>query len=266
MQSEPSIQQLFDLSGRIALITGASGHLGQSMANALAEAGARVVVASRELATGKNTAAALAGAEKGNHLAVTMDHMDEQSIDRGFEEAVALAGQIDILVCNGHEPLGADWRSVSAEQFTRQLRNATGYFLLARKARDHAANRAAPASIVMVGSMYGVVGSYPEVYQEIGVSANPVAYQALKGGIVQMVRHLAVYWAEDKIRVNCLSPGPFPSPSVSTKLVNKLEARVPMGRMGKPHELKGALLFLASDASSYVTGQNLLIDGGWTAW
>jgi gluconate 5-dehydrogenase len=84
--------------------------------------------------------------------------------------------------------------------------------------------------------------------------------------LVQLTRHLAVYWAKDKVRVNCLSPGPFPHRSAQPVMVERLSARSPMGRMGQPHELKGALLFLASDASSYVTGQNLLVDGGWTAW
>src|SRR5688572_6525499 len=265
MQSEPTISQLFDLSGRVALITGASGHLGRSMSAALAEAGARVVVASREPETGQKIATSLEGVEKGRHLSVVMDHMDESSIHRGFDEAVEMAGKIQILVCNGHEPLGADWTSVTAAQFTRQLQNATGYFLLARKMHDHAANQAVGASIIVVGSMYGVVGSYPDVYEGIS-PANPVAYQVLKGGLAQMVRHLAVYWARDGVRVNCLSPGPFPAPSVSAALVERLQSRSPMGRMGRPHELKGALVFLASDASSYMTGQNLLVDGGWTAW
>jgi NAD(P)-dependent dehydrogenase (short-subunit alcohol dehydrogenase family) len=265
MQHEPTIQQLFDLTGRVALITGASGHLGRSMASALAEASARVVVASRKVDSGHKAAAALTGKEKGRHLSVVIDHMDEKSLQLGFEEAVKQAGKIDILVCNGHEALAADWREVTAEQFNRHLQNATGYFLLARKLRDHAVQRQAPASIVMLGSMYGLVGSYPEAYAGIG-PASPVAYHALKGGVAQMVRHLAVYWAKDGVRVNCLSPGPFPSPAAAGELVERLKARSPMGRMGQPHELKGALIFLASDSSSYVTGQNLVVDGGWTAW
>src|SRR4051794_33202134 len=117
MKMEPTIQQLFDLSGRVALITGASGHLGASMARALAEASARVVVASRDAETGKKTAASLKGIEQNRHLSVVMDHMDESSIERGFGRAVKYAGKIDILICNGHEPLAADWRDVTAQQF-----------------------------------------------------------------------------------------------------------------------------------------------------
>jgi NAD(P)-dependent dehydrogenase (short-subunit alcohol dehydrogenase family) len=256
---------LFDLSGRVALITGASGHLGNSMANALAEAGARVVVSSRDLSNAKKIADNLGGTEKDRHLSVAIDHMEESSINCGFDKAVKLAGRIDVLVCNAHEALVEDWRSVTAEQFNRQLQNATGYFLLARKMRDHAANRSAAASIIMIGSMYGVVGSYPKAYEGIA-PASPAAYHTMKGGLVQMVRHLAVYWAKDQVRVNCLSPGPFPSPAASTEVVERLKSHSPMGRMGQPHELKGAIVFLASDASSYMTGQNLLIDGGWTSW
>jgi gluconate 5-dehydrogenase len=194
-----------------------------------------------------------------------MNHMDEASINAGFDEAVRRAGKIDILICNGHELLGKDLLSVTPPEFNRQLHNATGYFLLARKFHDHIVQRRSPGSIIMLGSMYGVVGSYPEVYAGIA-PANPVAYQTLKGGIIQMVRHLAVYWAKDGVRVNCLSPGPFPSSDASPALVRRLKKHAPMARMGQPHELKGAAVFLASDASSYVTGQNLLIDGGWTAW
>ncbi len=145
------------------------------------------------------------------------------------------------------------------------MANATGYFLLARLLRNHLVQRQASGSVIFVGSMYGVVGSYPEAYAGIG-AANPVAYQTLKAGVVQMTRHLAVYWADDRVRVNCLSPGPFPQPQAPAELIERLTQKSPLRRMGQPHELKGAVVFLASEASSYLTGHNLLIDGGWSAW
>jgi gluconate 5-dehydrogenase len=264
-KSPPAVQQLFDLSGRVSLITGASGHLGRPMASALAEAGSRVIVASRTLDKARDLAGSLGGAEQGKHLSVAIDHMDQASIERGFAAAVKEAGRIDVLVNNGHEPLGADWKDVTGEQFTRQLANLTGYFLLARLTRANAVARHAQASIIMLGSMYGQVASYPEAYEGLG-PASPAAYQTLKGGVIQLTRHLAVYWAGDGVRVNCISPGPFPAPGALPKLIERLEAHSPMHRIGRPHEIKGAIVFLASDASSYVTGHNLAVDGGWTAW
>jgi NAD(P)-dependent dehydrogenase (short-subunit alcohol dehydrogenase family) len=263
--SEPTVQQLFDLTGKRALITGASGHLGRAMSRALAEAGASVTVSSRDLKRAQAIASELPVRAGGRHFGVALDHMSADELGAAFAAAVDLAGPIDILVNNGHSAQGADWTNVTPEQFNQQLANATGYFMLARLVRNHAVERGSPASIILLGSMYGVVGSYPDAYEDV-CAASPVAYHALKGGIVQMTRHLAVYWAKDRVRVNCLSPGPFPAERVSETLVERLSTKSPMGRMGTPAELKGPLVFLASDASSYMTGQNLIIDGGWTAW
>jgi len=262
---EPTIHELFDLSGKTSLVTGASGYLGGAMARALAEAGSRVVVTSRDADRARTVAQTLPDPHGVVHQGFALDQIDAQSIERGFADVIDQVGQVDVLVNNGHDPLVNDWTDVTAEQFTRQLANATGYFLLARQVRHHAVKRGAPASIIMLGSMYGLVASYPEAYQGI-CAASPVAYHTLKGGIIHLTRHLAVYWVADRVRVNCLSPGPFPSPKAPAGLAERLKPHSPMRRMGLPHELKGAVVFLASDASSYMTGQNLIIDGGWTAW
>ncbi len=259
------VPRLFDLGGKVALVTGGAGHLGRAIARGLAEAGATVVVTSRDAERASSTAASLPAPSGARHAGAVLDHGDEASIARGFDDAVRLAGQVDVLVNNAHEAIADDWTTVSFDQFTRQLANASGYFALARRLRDHAVERGAPASVILLGSMYGLVASYPGAYEGVG-PANPVAYQTLKGGIIQMARHLAIYWAPDRVRVNCLSPGPFPAESASRQLVERLETRSPMGRMGRPDELRGAVVFLASDASSYVTGHNLVVDGGWTAW
>lgn len=262
--NEPTIQQLFDLSGKVVLITGGTGFLGSAMSRALAEAGASVVISSREVDRARSAVEKLPKVKTGHH-AVQLDHMNPESLERGFGDAVKAAGQVDVLVNNGHDPLGADWTTVTAEQFSRQLANATGYFLLARLLRDHVVERKVPASVIMLGSMYGQVASYPDAYEGV-CAASPVAYHTLKGGILHLTRHLGVYWAKDRVRVNCLSPGPFPSEKAAPEMVKRLCNKLPMKRMGLPYELKGAIVFLASDASSYMTGQNLMIDGGWTAW
>lgn len=263
--NEPTVQELFSLAGKVALLTGGCGHLGAALARALAEAGASVVLTSRDEAKAQAAASQLPVSNGARHWGIGLDHMDPATLPTTFDRIVDAAGKVDILVNNGHEALAADWTTVAAEQFSRHLANATGYFELARLVRNHAVAHARPASIVLLGSMYGVVGSYPEAYADV-TSASPVAYHTLKGGIVHMTRHLAVYWAADNVRVNCLSPGPFPRATAPAAMVERLCEKSPLRRMGAPHELKGALLFLVSDASSYVTGHNLIVDGGWTAW
>jgi gluconate 5-dehydrogenase len=223
------------------------------------------VISSRDAARARAAAEALPRPGAARHHGVALDHMDPASLEKGFADAVNRAGQVDVLVNNGHEGEPNDWTGITAERFTRQLANATGYFLLARLLRNHAVGRGAPASVILLGSMYGQVASYPDAYEGI-CNASPVAYHALKGGIIHMTRHLAAYWARDRVRVNCLSPGPFPSDKANPAMVERLCTKLPMKRMGRPSELKGAIVFLAGDASSYMTGQNLTIDGGWTAW
>lgn len=262
---EPTIQQLFDLTGRTALITGGTGHLGTAFSRALAEAGATVVISSRDVARARDAAAALPSPGGVKHLAVALDQMDPRSLDKGFADAAAIAGRIDVLVNNGLEALGKDLTNCTFEEFARHQANNAGYFVLARHVRDHAVSRGAAASIINIGSMYGQVGSYPDAYEGVSV-ASPVAYHALKGGTIHMTRHLACYWAKDRVRVNCLSPGPFPHDRVNKEMVARLCHKNPMKRMGLAYELKGAVVFLASDASSFVTGQNVTVDGGWTAW
>jgi gluconate 5-dehydrogenase len=266
MPNNHAVSELFDLSGRVALITGASGYLGSAMASALAEAGATVACASRHQARADTAANKLPTGPGQEHFGVVLDQLDEGSINLGFQAVIERSGTVDVVVNNGQHGPANDLTDVTTEQFKAQLANAAGYFHLSRLARDHVVQRGGAASIIMIGSMYGMVGSYPDVYDGV-CSASPVAYHALKGGVIHMTRHLAVYWAKDQVRVNCLSPGAFPNPTkVPGGLVDRLTPKCPMGRMGQPHELKGAVVFLASDASSYMTGQNVVIDGGWTAW
>lgn len=263
---ERSITELFDLSGRVAIVTGAAGWLGSAMSRALAEAGARVVVTSRD----SEQAAALASTLPGEgHLGLAFSQDDTGTIPAFVAEVIDRAGRIDILVNNAYGGTAPDIDNATAEDFDRAYHTGvTAYFLLAREVVFHLRQRDAPGSIINIGSMYGVVASYPDAYVDLPVNSPP-NYHGLKGGIVHLTRHLAAYWAADGVRVNAISPGPFPSPRVRESMpafVERLNAKTPLGRMGMPEELKGITVLLASDAGSYITGQNILVDGGWTAW
>jgi len=264
--SEPTIHELFDLSGKVALITGGTGWLGTSLSRALAEAGAAVVISSRDTSRAGDAAANLPTPGTATHHGVALDHTNPESIASGFAAAVEAAGQVDILINNGLEPIGHDLTDCSFEEFHRHQINTAGYFELVRTLRNHVVERKTDGSAILLGSMYGQVASYPDAYKGVS-TASPAAYHAHKGGVIHLTRHLAAYYADDQVRVNCLSPGPFPAiAKVPKEMVQRLSEKLPMKRMGLPHELKGALILLASDAGSYITGQNITVDGGWTAW
>lgn len=231
---------------------GASGHLGGPMSRALVETGATVECASRDGDLAKKNAADLPSPGGVKHYGVSLNQMDEASLNSGFDSAIEQAGQVDILINNGHSEDAHDLTNVKSERFDKVLKNATAYFLLARRLRDHIVERKATGSVVMIGSMYGVVGSYPDAYEDV-CPASPVHYHALKGGIIHMTRHLVVYWAPDGIRVNCLSPGPFPNANAPQGMVERLIKKSPMARMGESFEMKGSLLLLASDAGSSIS-------------
>ena len=265
-EAERSVQQLFDLSGKVAIVTGASGWLGSAMSRALAEAGATLVVTSRQAAQAEEFAATLPGR---GHVGIGFEQAETETIPAFVETVLARVGKIDILVNNAYGGTAPSIDSATAEDFDRAYHTGvTAYFLLAREVVNHLRQRQAHGSIINIGSMYGVVASYPDAYTDLPVNSPP-NYHGLKGGIVHLTRHLAVYWAKDHVRVNAISPGPFPKPTVMGPLpefIKRLESKSPMGRMGRPEELKGLVVLLASEAGSYINGQNILVDGGWTAW
>ncbi len=267
MQSnERTIHELLSLQGKVALLTGAAGWLGSAMSRALAEAGATLVVTSRAADKIAAFAQSLPGS---GHVGLAFDQGDTDSIPGFVEQVIERVGKIDILVNNAYGGTAPSIDSATAEDFDHAYHTGvTAYFMLARAIADHLRSRQSPGSIINIASMYGVVASYPDAYSGLPVNSPP-NYHGLKGGLVHLSRHLAVYWAHDNIRVNCISPGPFPTDKTQARLpefMGRLEQKVPMGRIGRPEELKGLVVLLASEAGSYITGQNILVDGGWTAW
>ncbi|MCC6453862.1 MAG: SDR family oxidoreductase [Caldilineaceae bacterium] len=265
-EAERSVQQLFDLSGKVAIVTGAAGWLGSAMSRALAEAGATMVVTSRQADQAESFAASLPGS---GHIGIGFEQGDTETIPAFVETVLGRLGRIDILVNNAYGSTAPSIDSATAEDFDRAYHvGVTAYFLLAREVVNHLRQRQAPGSIINIGSMYGVVASYPDAYTGLPTNSPP-NYHGLKGGLVHLTRHLAVYWAQDNVRVNAISPGPFPKPVTAQTMpefIERLEGKSPMGRMGRPEELKGLVVLLASEAGSYINGQNILVDGGWTAW
>lgn len=262
-----SLKELFDLTGKVALIIGGTGYLGTAMSEALAEAGARVAIGSRNQQRADAAASRLPG-EPEKHLGMVCDMADERSIRQCVEQVAERFGSLNILV-NGVTRGSRAKLDQATKQDLNELLDVdlVGPFIAAQQAARHM-RAAGGGTIINIGSMYGIVGSYPEVYEGVD-NVSPPAYHAAKGGLIHLTRYQAVYWAKDHIRVNCISPGPFPRPvqfAGRNKFLPRLAERVPMGRIGMNWEIKGAVVFLASEASSFVTGHNLVIDGGWTAW
>jgi len=263
---ERDVRELLSLTGRVAIVTGAAGWLGSAMSRALAEADATVVVTSRDSRRAEEFAATLPGS---GHVGLALALDDTETLDAFVREVAARFGRVDILVNNAYGGTAPSIEGATAKDFDHAFHTGvTAYFMLARAVARHLRQRGAPGSIINIASMYGVVASYPSAYVGLPINSPP-NYHALKGGLVHLTRHLAAYWAPYDIRVNAISPGPFPNPRVDESnpgFLERLCEKVPLGRVGLPEELKGAVVFLASPASSFVTGQNLLVDGGWTIW
>ncbi|MEP6914234.1 MAG: SDR family oxidoreductase [Acidobacteriota bacterium] len=263
--------QLFALKDCTAFVSGGAGHLGRAIVAALADAGAHVIVNGRR----RDKLDALVGELRGAGLsaeAMAFDVTDAAARDHAFAEIGVRFGGLHVLVNNAHAGRPGTIDSVTDEDFANaHAVHVTAAFGLVKAARPllaKAAAAAGQASVINVASMYGMVSPDPAVYGTSGFN-NPPEYGAAKGGLLQLTRYLAVHLAPERIRVNAISPGPFPPESIETQqpqFAAALKGKVPLGRLGRPDDLKGVVLFLASGASGYVTGINLPVDGGWTAW
>jgi NAD(P)-dependent dehydrogenase (short-subunit alcohol dehydrogenase family) len=262
---------LFHLDGRIAFITGAAGHLGRSMAKGLAEAGAHVVLAGRK----EENLRALANellAEGRKADVVVIDVENEESVQRAFARVAEDHGRLHVLVNNAYEGAGGTMETSSVESFARADEVAViGAFrciVAAKPLLKAAVLETGHASIINIASMYGIVSPDLRIYDSQEES-NPPFYGAAKAGLIQLTRYAACEYAKEGIRVNAISPGPFPKPLIRVQnpgFHERLCAKTPLGRTGEPEELKGVVVFLASDAATFVTGANLVVDGGWTVW
>jgi len=255
------MSNLFDLTGRIALVTGATGRLGRVMTRTLAEAGADTWAVARG-ASRLDALAASVGCR-----AFPADVTSDADMTALGDALRAGPGRLDVLVHNAHVGRGGTLASSSTGDFVEAADLALASLKrLLDAARDlliAAAGDGSP-SVITIASMYGLVSPRLSLY-DAPEAANPPYYGAVKAGLLQLTRYAAVELAPLGIRVNAITPGPFPG-DADPSLLSRLAAQTPLGRVGDPEEIATALLFLASPHSSYVTGANVVVDGGWTIW
>jgi 2-deoxy-D-gluconate 3-dehydrogenase len=246
----------FDLTGKVAIVTGGNGGIGYGIARGLAEAGATIVIAARD--PDKNAQATAALRETGvKAMSIAADVRDEASVQAMVQAAVEAFGRVDILVNNAGINIRKAPQDYTLEEWQQVMStNLTGVFLCSRAVYPFMV-KAGGGKVINIGSMTSIFGS--------NVSA---AYAATKGGVVQFTKSLAIFWAKDNIQVNAILPGWIHTDltaSASSERYHFIRSRIPHGRWGEPDELAGAAVFLAGRASDYVTGIALPVDGGYTS-
>ena len=256
-----SVKELFDLSGRVSVITGGATGLGLQMATALAEAGSNIVVCSRKL---ENCEAVAHQLEKlgAQALAVACDVTKPEQIEAMRDATLKRFGRVDVLVNNAGRAWSAPPEEMPLERWNQIMDlNVTAPFICAQ-VFGREMIKARRGKIINIASVAGLVGRNPRNY-------NSVAYSASKGALVNFTRDLAVKWAQHNIQVNCICPGFFVTP-LNQKLYERnkesIDRDIPLGRTGGPDDLKGLAVLLASDASDFMTGAIIPVDGGAFAW
>ena len=276
-----SVKEAFDLTGRVALITGGAGLLGVKHAEAIAEMGAVPVLLDLEGEKAKARAKEISRSFEVQALGLAADVTQPQTITEALSETLKTFQRVDILINNAaHNPKveeadagGKSWSRL--ENFPLELWHQditvglTGAFLCSQIIGSEMARRG-KGVILNVASDLSLIGPDQRIYQQAGLPGDqqpvkPVTYSVVKTGLLGLTRYLATYWADKGVRANCLSPGGVYNDQ-NPEFVQNLSRLIPLGRMAHPDEYKAAVIFLVSDAASYMTGTNLIIDGGRTSW
>lgn len=261
-----NIHTLFNLDGRIALVTGGGTHLGRAMATALGELGATVYIAGRRADVSDATAEAMRAAGIDAH-ARTCDVTADGDVDALVDTIASTHGRFDILIANAG---GSFTRSylpdASIDEFRQTLDlNVTGVFRSAQAAARHMIP-AGRGKIITIGSIHGQLTADLRLYDGLDFRRSGPPYHAAKGAVVNLTRSLAAELGMHNIQVNCISPGQIPQNSADPEFVERCRQNNPLQRTGTADDLKGAVALLASGASDWITGHNLLVDGGWSIW
>jgi NAD(P)-dependent dehydrogenase (short-subunit alcohol dehydrogenase family) len=255
------MQTTFSLQGKDVWVIGGAGYLGREVVKLCVDQGARVLCAD----LGARAADAGFGPEVET---ASLDVNDSHAVEDFVANQIQARGLPDGLVVMTYASTAKRLGELTAEDFDAVNHgNLTATFTLARAVAQRMAERGS-GSVVLFSSMYGSVSPDPRVY-ESPMTPNPIEYGVGKAGIQQMTRYLAVHYGQTGVRFNCISPGPFPNPVIQrdqAEFVQRLAKKVPLGRVGQSPEIAGPVAFLLSDAASYITGQNLAVDGGWKVW
>jgi NAD(P)-dependent dehydrogenase (short-subunit alcohol dehydrogenase family) len=271
------MDKLFDINGRVAVVTGGFGQIGAEYCVALSERGAKVAVFDLATKLKARNAAFSAGLEKGTIRSFVVDITDRQFVETATEELVSLWGCPHILINNAalDSPPDASssdvgpFESYPDGSFDKVMDvNVKGTLLCCQVIGGRMAE-AGRGSIINISSIYGILSPCQDIYEyrrkKGEMFYKPVAYSVSKSAVLNLTRYLATYWAKKGVRVNTLTPGGVLNKQ-SKEFLDAYCTRVPMGRMAGADEMNGAIIFLASDASAYMTGSNLVVDGGWSAW
>ena len=276
MKDKKIISKLFDLKGRNIVITGASGLLGSQYANILSSAGANIILLDVDTIKNEKLKSALIKKYKNKIGAYTLDISNQTEVNKISKKVIKDFKKIDGLINNAaYTSKGAKEKSDNAfgsfENFPIDIWqksldiNLSGVFFCSQAFGKIMAKQG-KGVIVNIASTYGLVGADQRIYGKSGLNL-PISYAATKGAIVNFTRYLAAYWHGKNIRVNTLSPGGVIDKTYQNEsFIKKYSEKTILGRMANKEEYNGAMLFLISDASSYMTGANLVVDGGWTAW
>ncbi|HIJ99101.1 TPA: SDR family oxidoreductase [archaeon] len=259
--------KMFDLAEKVVLVTGGTGLLGKEFCETLSDYGANVIVVDLNESDCKKQAESLAKKYGTKAIGVKADITNRNEVAKMVSEVVKKLGKVDVLVNNAagkSKNFYAKFEDYPLEDWEKVMSvNLTGAFLCAQAVGKQMAKQNS-GSIINISSVYGIKAPDQRIYKGTKINT-PAVYSASKAGLIGLTTYLATYWADKNIRVNCISPGGVFN-NQENEFVKKYSEKTPLGRMANKNELSGAVLFLASDASSYVTGHNLVVDGGLTIW
>jgi NAD(P)-dependent dehydrogenase (short-subunit alcohol dehydrogenase family) len=258
-----NVWDMFSLKGKVALVTGGAGQFGKQIVTALSEVGAKIYIASRNFKE-LEQAVEVYRNEGYEVSALQFDLGDEGAILSLKEKIVDREGKIDVLVNNSNLKMMNGWED-DASAFTESMRvNATGLFMITRAFGNEMLKRG-KGSIINIASINGMVGPDRTLYEDVDVPGYLPDYNFQKGGMINFTRFVASYYGPSNVRCNCISPAGLETERTPQKFVQNYKQRIFLGRMVNSTDLKGVIVFLASDASSFITGVNIPVDGGYTA-